>query len=189
MTETQKKLAAVLGTLFMLCACCGGFGFYGWSLLQQVMVTDPEQVREIGKQIADYERPEGYQEFMAFDAANARIIAMADGDVTSERLIFLIQVPDIEGVSEAEMEAQLRTYLNRFGGQPVSFAFDRTEKRTINDKEVDVTYNTGKNRSGDIFQQMLVFVENDRGKALIIAQGREADWDQATLDHFLNSIH
>lgn len=188
MTETRKKAVAVIGSIFMLCACCGGFGFYGWSLLNEVLVINPEDVREIGQQIAEYDLPEGYQEYMAFDATNARIVAMADGDVTSERLIFLIQVPDIDGVSEADLETQLQTYLNRFGGQPIDFTFDRTESREINGQMTDVTYNKGENSAGDLYRQMLVFVQSNRGKALIIAQSQADDWDQAMLDRFLSSI-
>lgn len=188
MTEHRKRIIAILGSLFVVCSCCGGLAFWLGSLFSQSVVTDPGRVREIGRQIAKYTPPAGYSEILGVDFMNTKTVAMATEDPSSDTIIFLMHVPEAQGVSEAEIEQQLQLMLRRFNMQPIDFTQERVETRLVNDQEVEVTFHRGVDNTGKAFRQMTVFFRSDGGKAFLMAQGSEAGWDQEALDSLLDSI-
>ncbi len=188
MTEYRKKIIAILGGLFVVCSCCGGLVFWLGSLLSQSVVTDPSQVQDIGQEIAEYTPPAGYSEILGVDFMNTKTVAMATEDPSSDTIIFLMQVPEAQGVSEAEIERQLQLMLRRFNVQPIDFTQERVETRLVNDQEVEVTFHRGADNTGKAFKQMTVFFQSDKGRAFLMAQGSEAGWDQEALNSLLASI-
>jgi len=188
MTEKQKKIIAILGTLFILCSCCGGGVFWVNSLFRQGLITDPVQVRRLGHEIATYTLPEGYNEWLGFDFLTAKIIAIVDNPASPEMMIFLMHVPVAEGVNPGETEQQLQGMMQHFNVQAIDFSFDRSEPRLINGETVDLSYHTGTDGAGVRYRQVTGLFESERGKVIILAQGPESDWDQGMLDHLLDSI-
>lgn len=188
MTEYRKKIIALLGSLFIICSCCGGLTFWLGSLFSQAVVTDPSKVKDIGRQIAEYTPPAGYSEILGVDFMNTKTVALATEDPSSDTIIFLMQVPEAQGISEVEIEQQLQLMLRRFNVQPIDFTQEQVETRLVNDQEVEVTFNRGVDNTGKAFRQMTVFFPSDKGKAFLMAQGSEAGWDQEALDSLLDSI-
>jgi len=187
MTENRKKAIAILGSLFILCTCCGGLTFWVGSLFSQAVTTDPIKIRHIGQEIADYTLPAGYSEILGIDFMNTKTVTIAAAPA-ADTLIFLMQVPEAQGVSEAEVEQQLQTILQRFNIQPVDFTQERVETRMVNDQTVEVAFNQGSDQSGQTFKQMTAFLRSRKGKVFLMAQGSEAGWDQAGLDSLLESL-
>ena len=114
MSEQRKKLLALLGSVFILCSCCGGLSIWAGGTFSQVTVTEPKQVQKIGQEIAIYTVPESYAEILGFNFMGTKTIAMAHEDLATDTFIFMMQVPHAEGVSEAEVENQLLAMLQRF---------------------------------------------------------------------------
>lgn len=188
MTEHRKKIIALLGSLFIICSCCGGLTFWLGSLFSRSVVTEPSKVKDIGREIAEYTPPAGYSEILGVNFMNTKTVAMATEDPSSDTIIFLMQVPEAQGVSEAEIEQQLQLMLRRFNVQPIDFTQERIETRLVNDQEVEVTFHRGVDNAGKAFKQMTVFFRGGKGRAFLMAQGSEAGWDQEALDSLLASI-
>lgn len=188
MTESRKRKVAILGSLFILCSCCSGLIFWTSSLLNQAVMTDPLRVREIAAEIADYTLPDGYSEILGISFMDARSIAIAPDNYPPATMIFLMRIPEAQGISGTEAERQVRTLIRRFSLQPLDFTFERSEPRTVNDQEVDLIFNTGTDGAGVAFRQMTVFFQSSKGKVFMMAQGPEAQWDQEAVDSLLDSI-
>ena len=189
MSERRKKVLALVASLFIVCSCCSGLGFWARSFFNQFLVTDPLELKAMALEIAAYTLPEGYSEVLGFNFMQSKSIALARDSLTADTIIFLMQVPPLQGqVSEAEAEQQLRTLLQQLSFQPLDFSRERVEQRVINDQEVEIIFNGATDNAGQRFKQMLVFLTSSQGKIFVMAQGSEALWDQEALDNFLNSI-
>ena len=188
MTERRKKVIAILSTIFLICACCGGFTFWSGVSIRSAIITDPDKIKTVGQDIATYTIPDGYQEFLAFQFLGNKSIAIVNDDTPPEILILLMQVPTGQGIDDAQFETQMRSIMEQFNFQPIDFQFEKTETREINGRETDITYNSGEDDTGQPFRQMSLFFRTEKGKAFILAQGPEADWDQTEINQLLDSI-
>jgi len=188
MSEGRKRLLALLGSLFIVCTCCGGFAFWFGSIFSRAVVTEPAEVQKIGAEIVSYTLPDGYSEIVGVDFMQTKTIGVANDDFSSDMIIFLMQVPESPGLSEAETERQLRQMLRRFNMQPLELESDRVETRLINDREAELVYTKGTDPQGQVFKQVSMFFSGRSGKLFLMAQGSEAVWDQAALDQFIDSL-
>jgi len=189
MSERRKKVLAVLASLLIVCGCCSGLGFWAGTFFDQFLVTDPVELKVMGREIATYILPDSYSEVLGFNFMEVKSVALAKDVQASDTVIFLMQVPPFQGqVSEAQAEQQLRTLVQQLNLQPLDFSQERVENRVINDQEVEVIFNQAADNDGQGFKQMLVFLDSSQGKVFLMAQGSEALWDQEELDNFLNSV-
>ena len=172
----------------MLCTCCGGFTLWGWSFIQQALITDPIEAQSIGRQIADYTLPEGYTEFLAIDFKGAKSVAIVDDALSPAMMIFLMQAPDVDGLSDADLEAQLQALIQQFNLQSIDYQPEQTESRSVNGQDVQVHYKTGTDSNGKPFKQVTAFIHSSHGKAFLMVQGPEESWDQKAIERFLDSI-
>lgn len=190
MTRRTKVILAVALVFFMFCVCCGGGGILTFWSFSRGMVLDPSDAKALGESMADYTLPTGYSEAFGMQLMGVEMVAIA-GDLTSpdDMLIMLMKIPDTENVDQAFLVDWMEMTMQRQSSmQRLDLTLDTVETRTINDKNVELTFRKGENGAGIPYRQMSGLLGSNSGSLLIMVQGAEAGWDQDAIDSLLNSI-
>lgn len=189
LTSKTKRLLAILSSFFILCICCAGLGVWGGGTASRSIVWDAEEAQTVGQEIVGYTAPPGYTELMGLRIPDSKSVYLVDDPTDPQVLIFITQIPERAGVSEAEVEQQIQTMLQRFAFQTPEMTFERRETRPVNGQAVDLIYRTGADAAGISYRQLTVFFPGNEGQVLLIAQGPEEAWDQIAIEALLDSFH
>lgn len=191
MTRNTKIVIAVVVVLALLCICgCAAAFFFLQSagqFLERSAVTNPAEVATIGDSIADYQLPPGYSEQFGMNLFGFSIVGFTDQ--TEQMLIMLMQFPEFAGLSQEEMEQQMRKSVQQQAGigdaqlEPV----DQTTA-TIRDQNVQLTISEGTDSNGRSVRQVTGVFQGRGGPTLLMIMGPIDGWDQAAVDSFLASL-
>lgn len=193
MSRNTKIILAIGGLALLLCICLGSmtlyFGMQAGQALQQAVVTNPEEVVAIANKIAEYELPPGYKEQFGMSLFGFDLVVLAPSALGNEELIMLMQFPASAGLSQAEMEAQMRQNTQQqFGNRDIEFETVDQITTSIRDAEVTLTISEGTGEDGATIRQVMGVFPGKGGPTLLMIQGHVTNWDQARVDSFIESI-
>jgi hypothetical protein len=194
MSKTTKTILIVLG-IIVLCCCVVGIGgyFYIQNFItnlnfDEYIVTDPFQIEQAAKEIAEYNLPAGYEESYSMD-----FFGFFQGVfITNETkgiLISMIQLNSslasgMEGYEEQFQESFLEQY------QMDDINLNLVEQRTvmIRGKEETVQVFEGSDNEGSNYTQWVTTFEGNNGTVVVVILGNANNWNDAEVESFLTSI-
>lgn len=186
MSKGLKIALIVVAVLVCLCAVGGGATLYfGSSLMGQALVTDSAEAAKVGQEIAEYQKPVGYNEQMAMNIAGVKMVMLGGGD---GGVIMMMQAP-AGAMSDADLKARMQQSFNQsMGRNNVTLSSAGTQDVVIKGKTVKMEMAEGTNDKGVKIRQGIAVFEGKGGPAILMLMGSEADWDPAKIDAFLASI-
>ncbi len=193
MSRNTKIVLGIVAVLLVLCICLCGISFIALQsagqFLQQAVVTDATQVASTGADIAEYEVPAGYDEQFGMSLFGFSLVGFSTGQGENAGLIMLMQFPEFAGLSQEEMEQQLRQSIQQqtdMGDLQLEPVDQLT--RTIRDQEVALTVSEGTTSEGERVRQITGVFQGRGGPTLLMVLGPVDGWDQAGVDAFISSI-
>lgn len=186
------KIALVVtaAALFLCCVAGLGVALLGTRLIGRALITDPERVQTVGREIADYDVPPGYEEMFAMNVMGMRVVAIGPSGAASEFMMFmLMQFPGGMQLSREEMERQLQQALARQVGMGrADMQVVGQEETVIKGEPVTLTVREGSAESGERLRQVTGLFSGKAGPAMLMIMGDVSGWDQAMVDDFVASI-
>jgi hypothetical protein len=195
-TKKTNWLWIGLGAAALFCLCAVAvavFMFYrvGKQVADNTQ-TDPESAAKAAHEIVDsYELPAGYQERMAMDIMFYTFVMIAPQDEGTTRgpIIMLAQFSAGSGVSQEQMEQQIRqSFEQQAGNRGMNMQLVEVKKMTIRGDETDVAMYEGTDQAGDLVRQLVASFPGKNGTAMLMIMGDAQDWDQTAIDDFIESI-
>lgn len=180
--------------LFCLCAIAVAvFMFYrvGKQVADSTK-TDPASAAKAAHEIVDsYELPAGYQERMAMNIMFYSFVMIAPEETStiSKPIIMLAQFASGTGVSQEQMEQQIRQSLEQqSGNRGTDMHLVEAKKMAIRGEESDVTIYEGTDQNGTTVRQLVTSFTGKGGTAMLMIMGDAAEWDETEIDNFITSI-
>jgi hypothetical protein len=194
MSRNTKIILIIVGVLVALCLCGCGLAFVllrsVGTFMEQSMVTEPDQVQQVGAKIADYETPPGYSQKFGMSFFGFDLVGLASGDEQNGVLIFMMQFPAWANMDEAQMEEQLQQSVGReMNTQDLNLTVVDQSTVTIRDQQVTLTTREGTNKEDVAVRQITGLFQGKDGPTMLMIMGDTATWDQAAIDTFIASIH
>ena len=180
--------------LFCLCAVAVAvFMFYRVGRqVQEGMKTDPESAAKAAHEIVDsYELPAGYQEQMSMNIMfySFVVIAPRTDTYTGGPIIMLAQFEPSSGVSQDQMEQQMRqSFEQQMGRRGMDLHLVDVKKATIRGEETEISTYEGTDDNGNDIRQVVAAFPGKNGTAMFIIMGDLDGWDQQAVDDFIASI-
>lgn len=197
MSRNTKIALAVVGGLVAVC-CIGAvliftvapavLGRVATNVFDQAVADSPEAAAEVGREMADYQLPAGYQEEMGMDIIGTRMVVITAQD-NRDMSIMLMQFPG-GNLSAEEMRRQMeQVYGQQFDGTR-GFNMEVEEQRdvTIGDQTSTLTILQGEDSTGTPVRQAFTTFPGKTGTVMLMAFGQGNDWDEDAVEEFLNSI-
>jgi hypothetical protein len=191
MSRGLKIVLVVVAIALFLCCVAGlGITLLGTRLVGQAFITNPDRVQAVGREIADYDVPSGYQQMFAMNMMGIKMVAIGPAASTSDfMMIMLMQLPAGMGVSRAEMERQIEQALARQTGLgSADMTSVGQEEAVIKGETVTMAVREGTTESGEHLRQISGLFEGRGGPAMLMVVGEVSTWDQAMVDQFMASI-
>ena len=186
------RAALILTAILLFLCCVGGLGLtlLGTRLIGRVFITNPDRVRAVGQQIADYDVPADYEEMLAMNVMGIKMVAIGSTTPSpSFMMIVLMQFPRGLGVTQEEMERQIEQAMARQGGLgDADMTIVGQEETTIKGEPVTLTVREGTTGGGEHLRQMSGLFQGNGGPAMVMVIGETAVWDQPAVDLFIASI-
>ncbi|MBI5878642.1 MAG: hypothetical protein HZB53_13415 [Chloroflexi bacterium] len=187
MSRNAKIALVVVGCLSLMCVLlCAAALLVGGRAAGQVFSTDPEQAREVGRQIADYTAPPGYAERMSMNVLASKWVMIGPAAGHSGLIFMLMQA---SGMRREQMEAQMRQSLQAqlgTGGDPQTLV--ETRNVLIKGKPVALSIYEGSARGGNRLRQAFAGFDGKSGATLLMVTGVMDEWDDAVVEQFIASI-
>jgi hypothetical protein len=195
MSRTAKIIIGVIAGLIVLCGCCCLTGavaaprIVGPLMEKGASVTEnPQEITQIANKIVDYQLPTGYGEQFAMSLFGMDIVAFGKDDL-SGNVIILMQMPEMFGLSPAEMMAEMEKSLQQQTGQQVGdLQYIDTLQTIIRDQNVSLTVQEGVDSNGTAIRQITGVFPGKNGMAMLMIMGATQTWDQQAVDAFLSSL-
>lgn len=178
--------------LFCLCAVAAAvFIFYrvGKQVADSTQVG-PEAAAKAAHEIVDsYELPAGYQEQMAMNIMVYSFV-MIGPEITTDAMQPIIMLAQFEaGVSQEQMEQQLRqSFEQQMGRRGMKMELVDVKKATIRGEETEISTYEGTDENGNSLRQVVTAFPGKKGTAMLIIMGDIQGWDQQVVDDFIQSI-
>jgi hypothetical protein len=185
------RTALILAAIVLFCCCVAGLGgtLLGTRVFGRALITNPDRVQAVGREIADYDVPSGYQELFAMNMLGVKIVAIGPAAPADFMMIMLMQLPSGLEVSQSEMERQIEQALARQTGLARA---DMTkvgeEEALIKGEPVTLIVREGVTDDGEQMRQVTGLFEGKDGPALLMVAGEVDAWDTEMVDRFIASI-
>jgi hypothetical protein len=181
-------LAAI--TLFLCCVAGLGVTLLGTRLVGRAFIVSPARVQAVGREIADYEVPAGYQEMFAMNAMGAKLVSIGPADSASDgMMLMVVQFSGEVEISREEMERQVEQALTgRLAPIRADLAKVEEKEVTIRGEPVTLTVREGATESGERWRRVTVAFTGKGGPAMLIVTGQVSAWSQAAVDQFIASM-
>jgi hypothetical protein len=151
---------------------------------------DPESVAKAAHEIVDsYKLPDGYEEKMAMNIMVYSFIMFGPENSTNtdQPIIMLAQFE--AGVSQEQMEQQLRqSFEQQMGRRGIKLQLVDVKKATIRGEETEIATYEGTDENGTSVRQVVTAFPGKNGSAMLIIMGEMQGWDEQMVDDFIKSI-
>jgi predicted GH43/DUF377 family glycosyl hydrolase len=174
-----------LAALLLACAAGGLAACSGGQPVQRAVVTDPEKLAEVGRSIADYQLPPEYQPQFGMQFLGFSLVVFTRDE---DQHIMLMQFPAAAGLSQVEMEQELRQVSQRETGELRDMRVVGRQEVTIKGEEVVLVISEGTDAQGQAYRMLSGIFQGRGGPTLLWMAGPVGNWDQAALDGFIASI-
>jgi len=186
------KVALILVVFVLFCCCVAGLGatLLGTRLAGRAFITNPDRVRAVGSQIADYQVPPGYEEMFAMNMMGVKMVAIGPSSFAPDfMMIMLMQLPPGMEVSQGEMKRQIEQALARQTGlSSAEMTHVGQEEVMIKGGPVTLTVREGVTDRDERMRQVTGLFEGKAGPAMLMISGDVTAWDQTMVDRFIASI-
>ena len=185
------RTALILAAIVLFCCCVAGLGgtLLGTRVLGRALITNPDRVQAVGREIADYDVPSDYQELFAMNMLGVKIVAIGPAAPADFMMIMLMQLPSGLEVSQSEMERQIEQALARQTGLARADMTEVGEEEAIIKGEpVTLIVREGVTDDGEQMRQVTGLFEGKDGPALLMVAGEVDAWDPEMVDRFIASI-
>jgi len=146
---------------------------------------DPAQISNIKSDIADFDLPPGYSTDFSTSLMGYTVIAYSNGNGLSH--ICLIQS---EKETDGEKLAQILSELVVGSGDPeTQMTVIETRTVRVRGQETTLVISDCINSEGTTFRQAAAAFQGNGGPALIVFSEPIEDWNWATLNTLLASVH
>ena len=185
------RTALILAAIMLFCCCVAGLGgtLLGTRVFGRALITNPDRVQAVGREIADYDVPSGYQELFAMNMLGVKIVAIGPAAPADFMMIMLMQLPSGLEVSQSEMERQIEQALARQTGLARADMTEVGEEEAlIKGEPVTLIVREGVTDDGEQMRQVTGLFEGKDGPALLMVAGEVDAWDTEMVDRFIASI-
>jgi hypothetical protein len=200
MSRNTKIILGVLGGLAVvcLCVCVGGWialRMSGDMLGKTMAIEDPAEAARIARNMIDYELPPGYREEAALNILVMKMVILAESGApeagSTRPLIILVGTSMDAGLSEDEIRNQIQDQILQ-SMQTQGYAMKLVDQQAalIRGQDASLYIYKGADENGNEVRQVVSSLfRGKEGMVLVMIAGPERTWDQAMVDHFLNSIY
>ncbi len=186
------RIALVLVAIALFLCCVAGLGatLLGTRLIGRAFITNPERVQAVGRQIAEYDVPPGYQEMFAMNVMGLKVVAIGPSAAASDlTMIMLMQFPAGMEMNREEIQRQVERALARQTGLGSADMTRVGEEQTvIKGESVTLTVREGGTERGENLRQISGLFRGNGGPAVLVIMGDASAWDQVMVDQFIDSI-
>jgi hypothetical protein len=195
--NTKIIVGVVSGVCFICIVLCivgyFGLGWLGKSFVNSALTEDPQKVRTIASEMADYDLPPAYHEQMVMNMVFVKMLFLVPENMNlNDPMIMLAQMnSNLGGMSEEQMEAQVQQSAEQnFNKNGASVHLVDQHSVTIRNQDVMLYVYEGVDENGNpIRENVTTFFDGKNGKLMLMIMGRIEGWNQAELDAFITSIH
>jgi hypothetical protein len=186
------RVALVVAVIALFLCCVAGLGMtlLGTRLVGRAVITDPDRSQAVGREIADYELPPGYEIMFATNMMRFKMVVIGPTATTSDFLMFIMmQFPGGMRVSREEMERQIQQAMARQPGIGSANMQDvGQEQVSIKGETIAMAVREGTMENGERLRQMSGIFQGRGGPVMLMITGVVDTWDQAMVDRFIASI-
>lgn len=189
MNNTAKMIVIAVGGLGALCLCLTfaswlAFRGTGQVLLSQAIEDDPAEIAIISEDIADYTLPTDFGEGQAAQLANFSMVSFTAVDGRTH--ITLLQAPASLPIDQDELERQMSLASGRDEWSEVTVI--ETKPCQIRGERATLVISEGVSHDGHLYRSASAVFAGNGGMALVNVSGPAANWDQAMVDSFIESL-
>ena len=178
--------------LFCLCAVVAAvFIFYRvGKTVQDSVQTDSQAVDAAAREIVDsYQLPEGYEGKMSMNVMVYSFVMFGPSETVDLRKPFFLLAQFEAGVTQEQMEQQLRQSIEQqMGRRGLKLELVEVKKAVIRGRETEIAVYEGVDEAGNPVRQEITAFPGKNGSAMILVMGDKREWDQTTVDAFIASI-
>jgi hypothetical protein len=186
----RKTLIITLVIVGVLCLCCGGVGIVlatqAGRLVSQTVSLDPVKSEQVAQAITDYTLPPNYKPAFSMSLLGISMASFASGDDST--FIILYQLPATSGLSQEQMEEQMRKAFSQQMNQNYQLEKTGTLPVTIRGKQTELGVYEGTNSDSVRVRQLIGVFEGKNGTAFLMITGNIDSWDQASINKFISSM-
>ena len=147
--------------------------------------TDADRVETIAHRIADFDLPDGYQTDYAIDVLDYTIAAYKSNDEQTH-LVF-VQGPSGIIPNESVIAGYIPNTSRHADWHEATVL--TTEQRTIRDQPATLTISERTNGEGQRYRSANLVFSGREGTALLVINQPVTQWDDESVDMFIQSIH
>lgn len=148
--------------------------------------TDPVVAGETAQDLIDYDLPPGYQPEKVLRFWGKAVI-IASQDHPSD-LIYISQAPNGILTEEEWQTVYGERRANRIGDQIYDTEIINTQTAMIRGQPTILQLLEGNDKEGQAVKQLACVFKGKISAILLVIVASQDTWDQAMMDHFLNSI-
>ena len=201
MSRTTKIVFGIVGALVAICAlvlvgAIVAVRVFGGTLMDNLVIQDPDKAAEAAGEIVDYDLPPGYTEQMVMNIVVGKMILIGPEDLSDHLMqpsIMLMQISSTATTSEMDQEQyreQMQASIERQANQnELSLELVDESEVEIAGQEVTLMTYEGEDEDGNQMRQVVsdFFEINDSMMMLMIIGGTEA-WPESDIEAFIASI-
>jgi hypothetical protein len=187
MNKTVKIIVVMLGGLVALCLCLGTVGWLAFRSTGQALsqaIDDPAKITTVSDNIVNYTLPVDFGEGQAVRLANFSMVSYTAVDGRTH--IYLMQVPAGLPIDRDELERQVS--LASGTDQWSEMSVIETKPCQIRGEDATLVISEGVSHDATMYRSASAVFVGNGGTALVNISGPAANWDQAMVDSFIESL-
>jgi hypothetical protein len=188
MNKTIKILVVLLGGLLALCLLLSIAGWLAYRnvgrVLSQTIDPDRAQVTTVSDGIAFYTLPSNFGEGQAVQLPSLSMVTFTAVDGRTH--IYLMQTSKSLPIDRAELEQQMS--LASGTDQWNELTVIERNPCQIRGKDATLVISEGVGHEGTLYRSASAVFDGNGGTALVNVSGPTANWDQAMVDSFIESL-
>jgi hypothetical protein len=187
----RKTLIIIIIAIAGVCCLCSAiFGILmvsrATSMIGQTISVDPQKTGQVARSITDYKLPANYQEAFSMSLLGVSMAGFSSKD--NATMIMLFQFPQNSGLSQQQMEEQMRQMWSQQNRESYNIQKVGTIPTTIRGKPVEMSVYEGTSSNGKKVRQLIGLFEGKNGTALLMVAGDIDQWDQRSVNAFIASM-
>ncbi len=193
MSRQTKIIIGVAAGFLVLCLAICVVGVIFTNIVGKNVASDikpdPEKAANTASEIADFTPPAGFQPMSGFTILGYTVVIFDKGSDSSD-LLMLMQIPGLTEIDDATIEQMQQALERQRGGRLNNMRTIETRDMTIRGKPARVIVQEGtRNENTEAVRQMMVAFQGKGGVAMLVVATPASQWDQASFDRMVESIH
>lgn len=193
MSRQTKIIIGVLVGFIVLCLAICVVGVIFTNIVGKNVASDikpdPEKAAKTASEIADFTPPPGFQPMSGFTILGYTVVIYDNGSDSSD-FMMLMQIPGLTEIDDATIEQMQQAIERQRGGGMNNRRIVDTRDMTIRGKPARVIIQEGTSGANAMpLRQMMVAFQGKGGVAMLVITTLTSEWDQASFDRMVESIH